>query len=98
MEALGKTVFVFYHTVAYVYPQWQIQHDYSFSFNRIVYMKHFRSRVSNYSIYKNKLDSEYVAKNIYIQTANQLKKTNQELYDEIKNLKDNPVVVTKVVT
>ena len=50
------------------------------------------------SIYKNKLDSEYVAKNIYIQTADQLKKTNQELYDEIKNLKDNPVVVTKIVT
>ena len=50
------------------------------------------------SIYKNKLDSEYVAKNIYIQTANQLKKTNQELYDEVKNLKDNQIVVTKVVT
>lgn len=50
------------------------------------------------TVYKNKLDSEYVAKNIYIQTANQLKKTNQELYEEIKNLKDNPVVVTKVVT
>ena len=28
------------------------------------------------TIYKNKLDSEYVAKNIYIQTAQQLKKTN----------------------
>ena len=66
------------------------------------YMKLANERivVSNDSltIYKNKLDSEYVAKNVYIQTTKQLKKTNRELYDEIKNLKDNPIVVTKVVT
>ncbi len=48
--------------------------------------------------YKNKLDSEYVAKNLYIQEIKDLKNGNKELYDEIKNLKDNPLVVTKVVT
>lgn len=49
-------------------------------------------------VYKNKLDSEYVAKNLYIQEIKDLKTQNKELYDEVKNLKDNPLVVTKVVT
>ena len=66
------------------------------------YMRQANERIivanDSLTVYKNKLDSEYVAKNIYIQTTKQLKKTNQELYDEIKNLKDNPVVVTKIVT
>ena len=45
--------------------------------------------------YKNKLKQEYQAKNIYAQTVEQLKKSNKELYEEIKNLKDNPIIVTK---
>ena len=48
--------------------------------------------------YKNKLDSAYVAKDIYVQTIKDLKANNAELYQEVKNLKDNPLVVTKVVT
>ena len=44
------------------------------------------------------LDSEYIAKNLYIQEIEDLKNQNEELYAEIKNLKDNPLVVTKIVT
>lgn len=46
-------------------------------------------------VYKNKLKEEYAAKNVYVQTIEQLKQNNSELYNEIKNLHDNPVVVTK---
>lgn len=49
-------------------------------------------------VYKNMLDSEYIAKNLYIQEIEDLKNQNEELYAEIKNLKDNPLVVTKIVT
>jgi len=45
--------------------------------------------------YKNKAKEEYAAKNIYIQSAKELKKQNNELADEMKKLKDNPVVITK---
>ena len=65
--------------------------------------KHYRNKsekviVLNDSIhkYKNKLDEEYVAKNTYIQTIDELKKNNSELYDEVKSLRDNPIVVTKI--
>lgn len=45
--------------------------------------------------YKNKLKEEYASKAMYIQTIDQLKQNNEELYAEIKSLKDNPVIVTK---
>lgn len=47
------------------------------------------------TIYKNKVNEDYVAKNTYVQTIKDLKKTNQELYEEIKNLEDNPLVIVK---
>ena len=50
------------------------------------------------SIYKNKLGEMYVQRNTYITDIKNLKKNNSELYKEIKNLKDHPVVVTKVET
>ena len=46
-------------------------------------------------VYKNKIKNEYVAKDMYIQTVDQLKKENGDLYAEIKNLKDHPIIVTK---
>ena len=46
-------------------------------------------------VYKNKIKDEYVAKDIYIQTVDQLKKENADLYAEINNLKDHPIIVTK---
>lgn len=46
-------------------------------------------------VYKNKINDEYVAKDMYIQTVDQLKKENADLYAEIENLKDHPIIVTK---
>lgn len=45
--------------------------------------------------YKNKLKEEYSAKQMIIAERDELKKTNAELYAEVKNLKDNPIVITK---
>ena len=45
--------------------------------------------------YKNKLKELYVSKDIYVQNISDLKKQNNELSEEIKRLKDNPIVVTK---
>ena len=47
------------------------------------------------TVYKNKLGEAYTAKNTYVQTVKDLKKTNAELYEEVKNLKDHPVVIVK---
>ena len=46
-------------------------------------------------VYKNKINDEYVAKDMYIQTVDQLKKENADLYAEVNNLKDHPIIVTK---
>lgn len=46
-------------------------------------------------IYKNMYNEEYNAKNTYILKAEQLEAYNNELYNEYKHLKDNPVVITK---
>lgn len=47
-------------------------------------------------IYKNKLNEEYVAKNTYIKTIDELKLQNDELVEEVKNLRDHPITITKV--
>lgn len=47
------------------------------------------------TVYKNKYDEEYTAKNTYILKAEQLEQYNKELYKEYKSLKDNPVVIIK---
>lgn len=49
-------------------------------------------------VYKNKINEEYAAKEIYIQTIKQLKESNSNLAAELKNLKDNPIVITNTVT
>ena len=48
------------------------------------------------TVYKNKVGELYSQQKTYIIEIKDLKKSNSELYDEVKNLKDNPVVVTKV--
>lgn len=50
------------------------------------------------STYKNKLNEEYAAKEIFIQTIDQLKESNSNLAQEVKNLKDHPIVITNTVT
>ena len=47
--------------------------------------------------YKNKIGELYAEKKSYITDINNLKSVNNELYNEVKNLKDNPLVVTKTV-
>ena len=46
--------------------------------------------------YKNKAGELYIAKQTYITTIKDLKKLNEDLSAEVKKLKDNPIVVTKV--
>lgn len=51
--------------------------------------------VDTLSVYQNKIGELYAANDTYIIDIKELKKTNRELYDEVKNLKDNPIIVTK---
>ena len=48
--------------------------------------------------YKNKVGELYVQNETYITDIKNLKISNTELYDEVKNLKENPIIVTKVTT
>lgn len=48
--------------------------------------------------YKNKVNELYKEKEAYITNKKDLERINKELYDEIKKLKDNPIVVTKIET
>ena len=50
------------------------------------------------TVYKNKVGELYAQQKIYIVEIEDLKKHNQELYNEVKNLKDHPIVVTKIKT
>lgn len=68
-------------------------------------MKKYENQVSrtllvyndSISTYKNKLDQEFNSKNLYIQELSDVKVNNKELYDEIKNLREHPLIVTKTV-
>ena len=48
--------------------------------------------------YVNKVSEEYQARQLAVLSLNEAKKQNIELAEEIKNLKDNPVVVSKIKT
>lgn len=48
--------------------------------------------------YKNKTGELYSQIGTYITDIEHLKRTNTELYNEVKNLKENPIIVTKVET
>lgn len=48
--------------------------------------------------YKNKVGELYAEKTTYISSIDELKRINQDLYDECKKLKDNPIIVTKIET
>lgn len=59
------------------------------------YYDYQQRAVDTLSVYHNKVGELYAANNTYIMDIKELKKTNRELYDEVKNLKDNPIIVTK---
>ena len=69
---------------------------YNHAQNQLLYNKN--SYADTLTVYKNKLGEAYTAKNTYVQTIKDLKKTNTELYDEVKSLRDNPIIVTKIKT
>ena len=48
--------------------------------------------------YKNKLGEVYKSQQLAILDKDELKKQNNELSDELKKLKDNPLIITKVDT
>lgn len=73
-------------TIYFMFSARHIRNDYKYA--TVVYE-------DTISTYKNKLKEEYASKAMYIQTIDQLKENNNELYAEIKNLKDNPIVITK---
>ena len=54
--------------------------------------------VDTLSVYKNKLGEEYTARQIQIQTIKEMKRRNDSISAELKTLKDNPIVITKVKT
>jgi FtsZ-binding cell division protein ZapB len=59
------------------------------------YYDYQQRAVDTLSVYQNKVGELYAANDTYIMDIKELKKTNKELYDEVKNLKDNPIIVTK---
>lgn len=50
------------------------------------------------TVYKNKVGELYSQQKTYITEIKDLKKSNSELHNEVKNLKGNPLVVTKIKT
>lgn len=62
------------------------------------YENSYREYSDTLSVYKNKYNEIYAMNNAYITDINTLKRENKELYDEVKSLKDNPIVVTKIKT
>ena len=60
--------------------------------------KRFIYITDSLTVYKNKLKEEYAAKELYIMENKQLKEANADLYAEVKSLKDDPLVITKIKT
>lgn len=48
--------------------------------------------------YANKIGENYVARDVFVKTQSQLKKENSELAQELKKLKDTPILITKTNT
>lgn len=59
------------------------------------YYNYQQRAVDTLSVYQNKVGELYAANDTYIMDIKELKKTNAELYKEVKTLKDKPIVVTK---
>lgn len=59
------------------------------------YYDYQQRAVDTLSVYQNKVGELYAANDTYVMDIKELKKTNRELYDEVKTLKDNPIIVTK---
>jgi len=55
-------------------------------------------RNDSLKVYRNKVGELYAERETYITDNKHLKESNSELYAELKKLKDNPIIITKVET
>ena len=62
------------------------------------YENSYREYHDSVAMYMNKYGEMYAMNNAYIADIATVKRENEELYNELKSLKDNPIVVTKVET
>lgn len=62
------------------------------------YQNSYREYRDSVAVYVSKCNEAYAMNNAYIADIATIKRENEELYNEIKSLKDNPVVVTKIKT
>ncbi len=62
------------------------------------YRNSYREYRDSVAVYVNKCNEAYAMNNAYIADIATIKRENEELYNEVKSLKDNPIVVTKVKT
>lgn len=60
------------------------------------YDKDINSMTDTATVYINKVGELYKQTKLYSVTISDLKKENEELYNEVKNLRDNPIIVTKL--
>ena len=71
-----------------------------FNYKRVSndYQDTITEQVDTISSYKNKVGEMYSQIGTYISDIEKLKKMNSDLYSEVKNLKDNPIIITKIET
>ena len=62
------------------------------------YQNSYREYRDSVAVYVSKCNEAYAMNNAYIADIATIKRENEELYNEIKSLKDNPIVVTKIKT
>ena len=62
------------------------------------YQNSYREYRDSVAMYVSKCNEAYAMNNAYIADIATIKRENEELYNEIKSLKDNPIVVTKIKT
>lgn len=67
-------------------------------YNEHKYQNTIHKQTEEITEYRNKNNELYNASAVYITDISNLKKTNEELYQEVKKLKDNPLIVTKIIT
>lgn len=98
-----------YRIFKWIFSDWKNFLIVCFGIAMIVFyfnFKHVRKELDNVIIeqkdtitmYQNKAGEWYSQKQTYITDLSNLKETNTQLANEVKQLKDNPIVVTKIVT
>lgn len=71
---------------------------FNYSSVRDKYNNVIREHADSVIVYQNKIGELYAQNNAYITDIKNLKESNQELYNEVNNLKEHPIIVTKYET